>query len=99
MAMTPGRVLSPDPPPRDLEHRASQAGRGFGGKLKDQVAELEHRAIRQALDRTNGNRTKAARELGINEQALRYRLRKFEGTNGENRRMRRKQPARRKRLD
>ena len=33
--------------------------------------------IKQAMDRTNGNVSKAARELGITRMALRYRLKKY----------------------
>jgi transcriptional regulator with GAF, ATPase, and Fis domain len=41
------------------------------------VAELERRAIREALERAGGNQSQAARELGMTEQTLRYRLKKL----------------------
>lgn len=41
------------------------------------LAELERDLLRQALLRTHGNRTRAARLLGINRDRLRYRIHKF----------------------
>lgn len=43
--------------------------------------EAEYELIRQALDRTGGNVSRAARELGITRMALRYRMKKH-GLNG-----------------
>jgi len=42
--------------------------------LPEQIAELEHRAIAQALVHTGGNRTAAARLLGISRASLYDRL-------------------------
>lgn len=42
------------------------------------LGELERDLIRQALDRTNGNRTQAASLLGLSRDTLRYRLEKFQ---------------------
>jgi len=74
MAMTPGGVLRPDPLPRDLEGRGSRLRIGRGRKLADVLADVERRLVREALDRNGGNRSRAARELGLKEQTLRYRL-------------------------
>jgi DNA-binding NtrC family response regulator len=41
------------------------------------LAELEQSLIRQALERTEGNRTRAAALLGLSRDTLRYRLEKF----------------------
>ena len=41
------------------------------------VEELETRMIRAALDRAGGVQTRAARELGISERVLRYKLQKY----------------------
>ena len=78
MAMTPGKVLYPDPLPHDLRQRAQLAARGERGRsLEELVAELEKRHVLDALDRNSGNQVRAARELGLTEQSLRYRLRKY----------------------
>ena len=42
-----------------------------------QLAELEKDLIRQAIQRTGGNRTRAAALLGLTRDSLRYRLEKF----------------------
>ena len=39
--------------------------------------ELERELVRQAIERTQGNRTRAAALLGLSRDALRYRLEKF----------------------
>ena len=41
------------------------------------LAELEKKQILEALDRNRGNRTRAARELGISRRALHYRLKEY----------------------
>jgi DNA-binding NtrC family response regulator len=41
------------------------------------LAELEKQQILEALDRNGGNRTRAARELGISRRALHYRLKEY----------------------
>ena len=38
---------------------------------------IEKQAILQALERTGGNKTRAAKELGLTFRALRYRLKKL----------------------
>lgn len=48
-----------------------------------QLAELEREAIRQALERSDGNRRKAAELLGLTRDTLRYRLSKFGLDEGE----------------
>ena len=78
MAMTPpNEVLRPVPLPRDLEERASGPVIPRKGGLAAQLAEFESRAIREALERTGGNQSEAARELKLNEQTLRYRMKKY----------------------
>ena len=41
------------------------------------LEELERELVRQAVERTQGNRTRAAALLGLSRDALRYRLEKF----------------------
>jgi DNA-binding NtrC family response regulator len=77
VAMTTGNTLFPDPPPRDLEGRASEVRLGRGRRLTDLVEALERKMLLEALERATGNQSVAARELGMTEQTLRYRLRKY----------------------
>jgi two-component system NtrC family response regulator len=46
--------------------------------LPDAVRDLEERLVREALEAEAGNRTNAARRLGISLRALQYRLKAFE---------------------
>jgi DNA-binding NtrC family response regulator len=41
------------------------------------LRDVEYEMVRQALDRTSGNRTRAARLLRISRDALRYKIQKF----------------------
>ena len=50
---------------------------GDGPELKSYLDEAEKRKIMDALDQTKGNRTAAARLLGISFRSLRYRLEKL----------------------
>ena len=53
---------------------------GLNNILSDEKTTLgtaELSLIKQAMDRTNGNVSKAARELGVSRMALRYRLKKY----------------------
>ena len=67
------RMLDDDP-----EFRAQRANLPPPGSLAEQLEELERVRIREALERSGGNKSAAARELGILEQTLRYRMEKFE---------------------
>jgi len=44
------------------------------GGMRGQVAEIERRAIEEALQAEDGNQTRAARRLGISRRALLYKL-------------------------
>jgi transcriptional regulator with GAF, ATPase, and Fis domain len=91
IAMNPGPVLQPQPLPRDLEKRglAPRPGRR---RLHEAVGEIEQRLLVEALERSRGNQSHAARELGLTEQAIRYRIRKYGlARSRENRRNRQKQ--------
>jgi len=47
------------------------------GTLKNRVADLERQLIKEALDRANGNRTKAADELGIYRRLLYAKIKEY----------------------
>lgn len=52
---------------------------GEGDTLHDKVENLEKRLINDALHKTNGNQSAAAKLLGMSERNLRYRLEKWGG--------------------
>jgi DNA-binding NtrC family response regulator len=75
------QITTADLPPMVLG-TASEAGSGDGGSidsgsLPDRVAALERRSIEEALEIQGGNQSRAARQLGISERALRYKLGKI----------------------
>jgi transcriptional regulator with GAF, ATPase, and Fis domain len=77
LAMTPGDTLHPSPPPRHPGSEPAVPRRRRGTTLADLVKELECRSIAETLERTHGNQSLAARELGMTEQSLRYRIKKY----------------------
>jgi two-component system response regulator AtoC len=56
---------------------ASNGANGSGASFKEAVAELEKRLIAEALARSNGNRTKAADELGIYRRLLYDKIKEY----------------------
>jgi DNA-binding NtrC family response regulator len=48
------------------------------GSMREQVDELEKKSLVRALAETSGNRTHAARKLGISRRALLYKLKKYD---------------------
>ncbi|MFA5623659.1 MAG: sigma-54 dependent transcriptional regulator [Bradymonadales bacterium] len=75
--------ISPDSLPQALRNRsperhlpaAVEFGEGF--VLETVVEDLERSLIDRALEQSGGNRTQAAKLLGISFRALRYRLKKY----------------------
>ncbi len=55
----------------------SGSGSGSEGSFKDAVSELEKRLIAEALERSGGNRTKAAEELGIYRRLLYDKIKEY----------------------
>ncbi len=53
------------------------ASAGSNAPLPDQMEEMERRAIREALEKTRYNKTKAAQLLGMTFRSLRYRIKKL----------------------
>jgi len=88
VAMNPGQVVRPDPLPRDLQERSVAPRHSRGRGLVATVGEVERRMVTDALQRAGGNQSQAARSLGLTEQSLRYRLRKYGLAPRENRRLR-----------
>jgi two-component system response regulator AtoC len=52
-------------------------GSSHGGNFKEAVEALEKRLIAEALERNNGNRSKAAQELGIYRRLLYAKMREY----------------------
>ncbi|MEJ2344079.1 MAG: sigma-54 dependent transcriptional regulator [Gammaproteobacteria bacterium] len=74
-----GRVVRLENLPLEIRSPAA-AGQSNAFRLPDagiHLGELEADMIRQALSKTRGNRSKAARLLGVSRDALLYRLKKY----------------------
>jgi two-component system response regulator AtoC len=61
----------------DAGATSSNGANGSGASFKEAVAELEKRLIAEALARSNGNRTKAADELGIYRRLLYDKIKEY----------------------
>ncbi|MEY4767963.1 MAG: hypothetical protein RL637_602, partial [Pseudomonadota bacterium] len=74
-----GRIIEPENLPYEFSAVAPQV-EGFKFTLPTlglQLEDLEADLIHQALTRTNGNRSKSARLLGISRDTLLYRIQKY----------------------
>jgi DNA-binding NtrC family response regulator len=76
-ALAKGSVL--DPSDIHLDVRPAKAANGSGGFLPDGMTleQWEDEMVQEALRRANGNKSQAARLLGLSRNALRYRLSKI----------------------
>ena len=79
VVLLPGQAVEPSNLPREM-----LAGNRGGAKRPFSLPEdgirldeLEQEMIRQALDRTGGNRSRAARLLGLTRDTLLYRIKKY----------------------
>jgi DNA-binding NtrC family response regulator len=82
LVLLSGQTITPFNLPREMRDGGAPQGdsksRGFrlpaeGVRLED----LEAEVIRQALERTQGNRSRAARLLGLSRDTLLYRIKKY----------------------
>ncbi|HHI78720.1 MAG TPA: sigma-54-dependent Fis family transcriptional regulator [Planctomycetes bacterium] len=71
--LAPGEVILPDSLPPTLTKDPPSSPSEDGGTILP-LAELEKQAILNALAKTKGNRSEAARLLGISRRSLLYRL-------------------------
>ncbi|HSY92060.1 MAG TPA: sigma-54 dependent transcriptional regulator [Candidatus Binatus sp.] len=76
-ALAKSNVLTPADIHLDI--RSAKAGNGPGGFLPDGMTleQWEDEMVQEALRRANGNKSQAARLLGLSRNALRYRLSKI----------------------
>jgi DNA-binding NtrC family response regulator len=76
--LLPGRKITGDNLPGEFRHPGGTiAGTVALPSTGLNLAELEKDLIAQALERTGGNRSRAARLLGLTRDTLLYRLKKF----------------------
>ncbi|MDJ0850645.1 MAG: sigma-54 dependent transcriptional regulator [Myxococcota bacterium] len=71
---TPGKTLTAEDLPTAAHDRPALYAMGT---LRDQVAQIEIQVIRDALDRFDGNKTRAAEAIGISRLALRNKMRRL----------------------
>ena len=82
VALAAGQTIGLGDLPRELSGAAAQATPALislsedGCDLDEVLGEIERRFLLQALERTGGVRTQAAKLLGVTLRSLRYRLRK-----------------------
>jgi DNA-binding NtrC family response regulator len=74
-----GDVILPEHLPPKVAALAAQAAAPTAGQL----SQIERAAILAALEESNGNRTLAAKKLGISRRALIYKLRAIEAESGQ----------------
>jgi DNA-binding NtrC family response regulator len=77
--LLPGAAVTPTNLPAEIRTSEAPQGNHFGFQLPPagiDLAELEQEAIRQALDLADGNKSRAARLLGLSRDTFLYRLQK-----------------------
>jgi transcriptional regulator with PAS, ATPase and Fis domain len=78
-AVLPGKLIGPEQLPLDLTAHPAKPGSGSGFELPQEglnMESLEIDLIQQALEYANGNKSEAARLLGLTRDAFLYRLKK-----------------------
>jgi DNA-binding NtrC family response regulator len=70
-----GRPIAPENLPAEIRRSLSGEGRRPVGGMH--LFDVEQQMLRQALDQTGGNRSQAARLLGISRDTFLYRLKKY----------------------
>ena len=75
VVLAEGSELKPDDFPQQIGQGAPPPAEGDEG-LEEQVARLEISLIKEALTRNQGNKSAAARDLGLSERAIRYKMKK-----------------------
>lgn len=73
---TSGRITADDLHMRKASD-SSTTTPALGGKLGDQVEDIQRQAIVEALEKTRYNKTQAAKLLGLSFRQLRYRIKKL----------------------
>jgi len=63
--------------PTEFDNFVEAIAKPASGSLQEKVDTLERNSISQALRETGGNQSEAARQLGINERTLRYKMKRL----------------------
>lgn len=71
----PGGAVSAELLPASVRQDGRAAG--AGGDYRSRVAAHRRRLVREALERSGGNRSRAARDLGVSRQALLYLMKEL----------------------
>jgi two-component system response regulator AtoC len=71
----PGGAVSAELLPVSVRRDGRTAGNG--GDYRSRVAAHRRRLVREALERSGGNRSRAARDLGVSRQALLYLMKEL----------------------
>ena len=82
LLLSDGDVVGLDDLPAAVRMRVGLAGGGLPIEIPDEgldLEELERRLILRALEKSEGNVTRAARVLGLSRRTLQYRLEKIQG--------------------
>ncbi len=80
MLLGDGDVLTAEHLPVEMTSKAQEGKEAFTFKLPPEgisIEDVERELLKQALDLTSYNQTKAAKKLNIGVDALRYRMKKF----------------------
>ncbi|WP_083300807.1 sigma-54 dependent transcriptional regulator [Jeongeupia sp. USM3] len=72
LALSDGETVTPCD--LQLDREDLEPGHADGGGLQDYLDRVEKQAILEAIDKTGGNRTQAAKTLGVTFRSLRYRM-------------------------
>ena len=77
VTLSDGKRITADELRLRREPRTAELPAAHGTPLDQHVEELEKRAIRDALEKTKGNKTRAAALLGLTFRQLRYKAKKL----------------------
>ena len=72
-----GRITAADLHMRRIDGTDARTAAASGGKLGEQVDDVQRQAIVEALEKTRYNKTQAAKLLGLTFRQLRYRIKKL----------------------
>ncbi|OIP28058.1 hypothetical protein AUK22_04640 [bacterium CG2_30_54_10] len=75
--LVPGDTIDVQDLPREIGEIYETPANLPRGRLEERVAALERQCLIEALQTSRGNQSEAARNLGIHERTLRYKIRKL----------------------